>query len=258
MNNHLRATLVQPELAWQDSASNRRTLAAHFRGLFGHTDLIVLPEMFTTGFTMEAERFAEGMDGPTVGWMREEAVALGCAITGSLIIRDGDRCFNRLVWAAPDGTISHYDKRHLFRMAKEQEHFAAGAARLVVEYKGWRICPMICYDLRFPVWSRNRGDYDVLVYVANWPERRRIAWRALLQARAVENMAFALGVNRVGRDGNGVDYAGDSVGYDFAGNPLNDAHGGDSVETVVLDMPSLLGYRESFPAHLDADVFELR
>jgi len=257
MNAHLRVTLVQTELAWQAPATNRRALAAHFRGLLGHTDLIVLPEMFSTGFSMDAEGLAETMDGPTVGWMREEAAATGCVITGSLIVRDGDRCYNRLVWARPDGTLDHYDKRHLFRMASEQRHYAAGSRRLIVELKGWRICPLICYDLRFPVWSRSWGDYDVLLYVANWPQRRAHAWTTLLKARAIENLSYVVGVNRIGRDGNGATYAGDSVVLDFLGQPLSSEGGGDRVETAVLDLESLQRYRDTFPAHLDADRFEL-
>ena len=257
MTSHLRVTLVQTELAWQAPATNRRALAAHLRGLAGHTDLIVLPEMFSTGFSMDAEGLAETMDGPTVGWMREEAAATGCVVTGSLIVRDGDRCHNRLVWARPDGTLDHYDKRHLFRMADEQRHYAAGSRRLVVDLKGWRICPMVCYDLRFPVWSRSRGDYDVLLYVANWPQRRAHAWSTLLRARAIENLAYVVGVNRIGRDGNGATYAGDSVALDFLGQPLTSEGGGDRVETAVLDLESLRKYREAFPAHLDADCHEI-
>jgi len=257
MNTHLRVTLVQTELAWQAPATNRRALAARFRGLAGHTDLVVLPEMFSTGFSMDAEGLAETMDGPTVGWMREEAAATGCVITGSLIVRDGASCCNRLVWARPDGTLDHYDKRHLFRMANEQRHYAPGSRRLIVALKGWRICPMICYDLRFPVWSRNRGDYDVLLYVANWPQRRAHAWSTLLKARAIENLAYAVGVNRIGRDGNGATYAGDSVALDFLGQPLSSEGGGDRVETAVLDLESLQKYREAFPAHLDADRCEI-
>ena len=257
MNPHLRVTLVQAELAWQAPATNRRALAAHFRGLVGHTDLVVLPEMFSTGFSMDAEGLAETMDGPTVDWMREEAAALGCVITGSLIVRDGARCHNRLVWARPDGSTEHYDKRHLFRLAGEQEHFAAGSRRVVTEIKGWRVCPMICYDLRFPVWSRSRGDYDLLLYVANWPQRRALAWSTLLRARAIENLSYVVGVNRIGRDGNGVTYSGDSVALDFLGQPLSSEGGGDRVETVVLDREALVGHRVSFPAHLDADRFSL-
>jgi predicted amidohydrolase len=257
MSTHLRVTVVQTELAWQDPAANRHRLAAHFRGLLGHTDLIVLPEMFSTGFSMDAATLAEDMHGPTIGWMREEAAALGCVITGSLIVREAGHCYNRLVWARPDGTLEHYDKRHLFRVAGEQDHYAAGARRLVVDLKGWRICPMICYDLRFPVWSRNRGDYDLLLYVANWPQRRAHAWSTLLKARAIENLCYVAGVNRIGKDGNGATYAGDSVVLDFLGQLLSSEGGGDRVETTVLDLESLRSYRASFPAHLDADRFEL-
>lgn len=257
MTSHLRVTLVQTELAWQAPATNRRALAAHFRGLIGHTDLIVLPEMFSTGFSMDAEGLAETMDGPTVGWLREEAAATGCVITGSLIVRDGEHCYNRLVWARPDGSLEHYDKRHLFRMANEQRHYAPGTRRLIVDLKGWRLCPLICYDLRFPVWSRNWGDYDVLLYVANWPQRRAHAWSTLLKARAIENLSYVVGVNRIGKDGNGATYAGDSVALDFLGQLLSSEGGGDRVETAVLDLDSLQAYRNSFPAHLDADRFEI-
>jgi len=257
MTANLRVTMIQTDLAWQDPAANRHRLAAHCRGLAGHTDLIVLPEMFTTGFSMDAATLAETMDGATVGWMREEAAATGCAITGSLIVREGGQHYNRLVWAAADGSLAHYDKRHLFRMAQEQEHFAGGSARTVVDIKGWRVCPLICYDLRFPVWSRIRGDYDVLLYVANWPSRRRTAWSALLRARAIENVAYVIGVNRVGKDGNGASYAGDSVALDFLGQALGGDRGGEFVETVVLDRESLANFRRDFPVHLDADAFEL-
>jgi predicted amidohydrolase len=257
MNPHLRVTLVQTELAWQDPPANRRSLAAHFGGLVGHTDLIVLPEMFSTGFTMDAESLAEEMDGPTVGWMREEAAALGFVITGSLIVRERGRCHNRLVWVRPDGSVQHYDKRHLFRMAKEEQHYAAGDRRVVFEIKGWRVCPMVCYDLRFPVWSRSRDDYDLLLYVANWPARRAHAWSTLLRARAIENLSYVVGVNRVGSDGNGATYAGDSVAVDFLGQPLTSVGGGDRVETAVLDLETLRAYRRDFPAQLDADRFEL-
>jgi predicted amidohydrolase len=219
---------------------------------------VVLPEMFSTGFSMDAAALAEDMDGPTVDWMREEAAAMGCVVTGSLIIRADGRHYNRLVWARPDGTLAHYDKRHLFRMADEQQHYAAGTRRLNVEIKGWRVCPMICYDLRFPVWSRNRGDYDLLLYVANWPARRAHAWSSLLRARSIENLSYVVGVNRIGRDGNGTSYAGDSVALDFLGQAISSEGGGDRVETAVLDMESLRSYRASFPAHLDADEFELR
>jgi len=258
MTANLRVTMIQADLAWQDPATNRRNLAAHFRGLAGHTDLIVLPEMFTTGFSMAAVSLAETMAGATVAWLREESAAVGCAITGSLIVEENGKHYNRLVWATPDGGFAHYDKRHLFRMAQEDQHYAAGDQRLVVALKGWRVCPLVCYDLRFPVWSRNRGDYDVLLYVANWPARRRTAWSALLRARAIENVCYVVGVNRVGKDGNGTSYNGDSVALDFLGQVLGGERGGDFVETVVLDRESLATFRRDFPVHLDADEFELR
>jgi len=257
MNPHLRVTMIQTDLAWQDPAANRAIIAAHCRGLAGHTDLIVLPEMFSTGFSMAALQLAETMDGPTVGWLREQAVALGCAITGSLIVREGDRHYNRLLWAAPDGRLRHYDKRHLFRMALEHQHYAAGTRRLVIEHRGWRVCPLVCYDLRFPVWSRNRDDYDLLLYVANWPASRRLAWKTLLRARAIENLSYVVGVNRIGRDGNDVAYAGDSVALDYLAEPLAGDRGGDFSETAVLDRDALGAFRSSFPAHLDADAFVL-
>jgi predicted amidohydrolase len=257
MNPHLRVTLVQSDLAWQDPAANRSAFARCFRGLIGHTDLVVLPEMFSTGFTMASAELAEDMEGPTVTWMREEAAVTGCVITGSLIVRDDGRYFNRLVWARPDGTLGCYDKRHLFRMAGEHQHFSGGSQRVVFDLKGWRVCPMVCYDLRFPVWSRSRGDYDLLLYVANWPARRRAAWQALLRARAIENLCYVVGVNRVGKDGNGASYVGDSVAIDHLGDPLTNERSGEFVETAVLDREVLNAWRESFPAHLDADRFTL-
>jgi omega-amidase len=258
MNSHLRVTLVQPDLAWEDPASNRRAIARHFAGLAGHTDLIVLPEMFATGFTMNAAAQAEDMHGPTVDWMREEAVALSCVITGSLVIRDGGRIYNRLLWVRPDGEVAHYDKRHLFRMVEEHEHYCAGSRRLDCELKGWRIRPFICYDLRFPVWSRSRGDCDLQIYVANWPHRRHNAWSTLLRARAIENQCYVVGVNRTGRDGAGATYLGGSAAIDFLGQPISGEGNGDRVETAVLDMESLQAFRAAFPVHLDADEFELR
>ena len=257
MSRQLRVTMIQTDLAWQDPAANRAIFAEHFRGLAGHTDLVVLPEMFSTGFSMAAKRFAEAMDGPTAGWLREEAVAIGCVITGSIIVGEGDRHYNRLLWASPDGLLRYYDKRHLFRMAREHEHYAAGTQLLSIEHKGWRVRPLICYDLRFPVWSRNVDGYDLLLCVANWPARRALAWKTLLRARAIENLSYVVGVNRIGTDGNGVTYVGDSVAIDFLGRSLAGDRGGDFAETVVLDRDALLAFRSSFPAHLDADDFVL-
>jgi predicted amidohydrolase len=257
----LRVTLVQAELAWLDPAANRERFAEKILPLAGTTDLIVLPEMFTTGFMMEPERWAEQANGHTVDWLRALAGKTQATITGSVATRDGDRYYNRLLWVAPNGAVSSYDKRHLFRMAKEHDHYSPGAERLIVELGGWRICPLVCYDLRFPVWSRNRpekGNYDVLIYVANWPERRRHAWQTLLRARAIENLCYCVGVNRVGADGSNISHTGDSVALDFIGQPLSELSERPFVQTVSLNHQALIDFRRKFPAHLDADEFELK
>jgi len=253
----LRVTLVQTELAWQDSAANRRMLDEKLRPLAGTTDLIVLPEMFTTGFTMAPEQAAEDANGPSIDWLRETARTLNAVVTGSIATRDGEYFYNRLTWMRSDGTSDSYDKRHLFRMAREQEHYAAGTKRLIVDLNGWRICPMVCYDLRFPVWSRNRGDYEVLLYVANWPARRRYAWQTLLKARAIENLSYCIGVNRVGTDGGGVGHTGDSMALDFLGMPMLPESEQAYIATVTLSRAAIDEHRARFPAHLDADEFEL-
>lgn len=258
---NLRVTVIQTGLAWQDAAANRARFENLIRPLAGQTDLIVLPEMFTTGFTMAAEAMAEPVDGPSTQWLRDMAARLDATMTGSILTGDGGRYFNRLIWMRPDGTFASYDKRHLFRMAREQEHFAAGRERLIVDIDGWKICPLVCYDLRFPVWSRNRlgtqKGYDVLVYVANWPDRRRHAWQTLLRARAIENLSYCIGVNRVGKDAKGLDYAGDSAVIDFLGQPLVEKSGVDCVATVSLERAALDAFRAKFPAHLDADGFAI-
>nr|WP_298718574.1 amidohydrolase [uncultured Steroidobacter sp.] len=259
--NTLHVTLIQTDLVWHDPEANRRRLQERCGGLAGQTDLIVLPEMFTTGFTMAPESVAEPANGPTVTWMREQAAKLGAVITGSIATRDGDGYYNRLVWMRPDGTHETYDKRHLFRMAHEQDHYSPGTRRLVVELKGFKILPLVCYDLRFPVWSRNKigtdGGYDVLLYVANWPERRRHPWQTLLKARAIENLSYCIGVNRVGKDGTGIDYTGDSAAIDYLGQPMTPASEQEFVTTVTLDKTALDGFRAKFPAYLDADEFQL-
>jgi predicted amidohydrolase len=214
--------------------------------------------MFSTGFSMNAAALAEGMDGPTIRWLRESAAWKRCAITGSVIIREGSRNFNRLIWMRPDGSCDHYDKRHLFRMAGEHEHFTAGSRRLVVDIGGWRVCPLICYDLRFPVWSRNRGDYDCLLYIANWPKPRRSAWKVLLRARAIENQSYVIGVNRIGRDGQGVAFSGDSAVFDPKGVRLSRTRPDEEyVETLSLSYMKLMDYRAKFRIFLDADDFDL-
>lgn len=252
----LNVALVQQPLAWQDAAANRARFTELLAPLAGRTDLVVLPEMFTTGFSMQAAELAETMDGPTVQWLRATAARLGAVVTGSLIV-DDDGHRNRLLWARPDGTLAAYDKRHLFRMAREHEHYAAGATRVVVELQGWRVLPLVCYDLRFPVWSRNRADYDLALYVANWPSARRYAWTTLLRARAIENLCYVIGVNRIGADGAGIEYAGDSVALDPLGQPLAELGAGAAVTQVTLSAEALANHRRRFPAHLDADAFRL-
>jgi predicted amidohydrolase len=255
----LRVSLVQRPLVWQDAAANRASFEELLRPLAGDTDLVVLPETFTTGFSMQVERLAEPAEGTTAEWLRRLAVELDAVITGSVITRDGECYFNRLLWASPDGGLRHYDKRHLFRMGREHEHFSAGRAAWSVPWRGLNICPLVCYDLRFPVWSRRRPglDYDVLLYVANWPAARAEAWRQLLRARAIENQAYVIGVNRVGADGHGAAHAGDSAVIDFLGRTVVD--GGDVPAIYGAELPRapLVAFREKFPAHLDADRFTL-
>lgn len=253
----LRLALLQTELVWHDPAANR----AHFEQLLarvGETDLVILPEMFTTGFSMESAALAEPADGPTAVWLREQARRIGTVVTGSLIVQDEDgRHRNRLLWATPEGELLHYDKRHLFRMAGEHERYAPGEQRLVLTLKGWRIRPLICYDLRFPVWSRAQDDTDLLLYVANWPAPRRGHWNRLLPARAIENLCYVAAVNRIGSDGNGHPYAGDSQVLDFQGEPLVEAGAVAGIFHTTLSATALTAYRERFPAQRDADAFRL-
>jgi omega-amidase len=260
----LRVSVVQGATRWHDAAANREYYGALARPLCGHSDLIVLPETFLSGFTNETLGNAETMEGEGLRWLRDLAREVDAVVTGSLVMREGDRCVNRLVWMRPDGTHALYDKRHLFRMAGEHERYGSGKQRLVVELKGWRICPLVCYDLRFPVWSRNRYersahrfDYDLLIYVANWPSARRHPWRTLLQARAIENLSYCVGVNRVGVDGNDLHYAGDSAVLDYAGVPLIELGAQEQVVTVTLDPAALAAHRERFPAWMDADEFAI-
>ena len=254
----LRVTLVQTTLHWHDPAANRRMFDELLDGLAGQTDLIVLPEMFTTGFTMQPEIAAESANGESIEWLREKAKRLNAVVTGSIATRDGSHHFNRLTWMRPDGTSASYDKRHLFRMGREHDHYSAGTQRLLTELNGWVVCPMVCYDLRFPVWIRNREAYDLLLFVANWPERRRYPWQTLLRARAIENLCYCVGVNRIGADGSGVTHSGDSMALDFLGAPLFAESTNAFVQTVTLRRGELDTHRARFPAHLDADEFELK
>ena len=267
--DNLRLSLVQGATRWHDPAGNRAYYGDLIAPLRGITDLVLLPETFTSGFSNDAIDQAETMDGPTVAWVREQARALDAAVCGSVQLRaegEGGRgVYNRLLFATPGGELRHYDKRHLFRYAREHERYAAGRERLLVEWKGWRICPQVCYDLRFPVFSRNRYDatrpgaldYDLLLYVANWPSPRAYAWKTLLRARAIENLSYVAGLNRVGTDGNGLHYAGDSAVIDFLGHPVSESTDEEVVTTTTLLAGELAAHRERFPAMLDGDRFEL-
>lgn len=256
-NDDLELALVQCELAWQDPAANREHFAVLLEQARG-ADLVILPEMFSTGFSMHSAELAEPEDGPTTTWLREQARRIAAVITGSLIIQAADGSYrNRLLWARPDGTLAHYDKRHLFRMAGEHKHYAAGDEQVLLELKGWRVRPLICYDLRFPVWSRDPQGTDLLLYTANWPGARRQHWNRLLPARAIENLCYVAAVNRIGTDGKGHAYSGDSQVLDFQGEALLAPGEAAGVFRVRLSAAELRAYRERFPAHLDADAFAL-
>ena len=216
---NLKVTIIQPDIIWENPGENLTKYSTTIAAA-GKTDLVILPEMFTTGFSMNSENLYELMDGPTVNWMKYTAKFNKTAIIGSLIIKENGKIYNRAVWVFPDGSVSYYDKRHLFTMGQEHLHYASGKEKLLVEYKGWRICPLICYDLRFPVWSRNTDNIDLLIYVANWPAVRSQVWKTLLLARAIENQVFCMGVNRTGIDGYGIKYSGDSAFIDAKGTAI--------------------------------------
>ena len=257
-SQQLHITIIQANIVWEDKTANLQ----HYEELMGRIDgprhVVTLPEMFSTGFSMAPERLAEPMDGPTVRWMAAMAVKHRCILTGSLIIEADGVYHNRMLWVQPDGQIGHYDKRHLFGYAGEAEHYKAGDSRLIVQVNGWRLNLMVCYDLRFPVWARNaNNDYDVLLYVANWPEPRDVAWRTLLQARAIENQCYTIGVNRVGQDAKGHNYLGNSSAFGPLGEQLWQQQDTEAVHTVTLDMDTLQKVRTSLPFLKDADKFLL-
>lgn len=264
--NDLRITLVQGATRWHDPAGNRDHYSQLISGLRGNTDLVLLPETFTSGFSNDAIAQAETMDGPTVDWVREQSRVLDAAVCGSVQLRDGDAVYNRLLFATPDGELLTYDKRHLFRYANEHKRYAAGRDRLTLDWRDWRICTQVCYDLRFPVFSRNRYDverpgqldYDLLLYVANWPAARAYPWKTLLRARAIENLCYVAGLNRVGVDGNNIAYSGDSAVIDFLGHPVSECADQEIVVTTTLQAAELAAHRERFPAMLDGDSFALR
>ncbi len=254
---NLTLSLIQTATHWHDPLANQQLFQDWLAQVPAESTLVVLPEMFSTGFTMSSEEVAEDMSGPTVSWLTEQARSHNKTLCGSVVIRDTGRFYNRFLWVTPQGVASTYDKRHRFRMAGEHEHYAAGEHRVVIEHQGWRICPMVCYDLRFPVFFRNRDDYDLLLCVANWPAARQPAWDVLVRARAIENLSYMAAVNIVGTDGNGVTYSGGSVLLDPQGCSLAEAGDQSGVFSATLNIDQLKTYRQTFPAWQDADEFSL-
>ena len=270
--NTLTITLIQSKLHWEDKRANLDMLSAKIDSIKEKTEVVVLPEMFSTGFSMNTEFLAESMNGETIQWMKKTAAAKNIILTGSIIVEDtpenskeGKKYFNRLIWMLPNGEYGYYDKRHLFAYGSEDLHYSPGNKRLIASVKGWKINLLVCYDLRFPVWSRQsalpgngeRPEYDLLVYVANWPQRRNHAWKTLLQARAIENQSYVVGVNRVGEDGTGIFYSGDSMIIDPLGNILYDKENEEDIFTYTLQKEKLNEIREKFPFWKDADLFNI-
>jgi len=263
MNDTLTLSLVQTQLHWEDVAANLAMLEQKIKGI-QHTEVVVLPEMFSTGFSMEPERLAETMDGAAVNWMKRVATENKIVLTGSLMIEEHRQYYNRLIWMLPNGQFGYYDKRHRFAYAGEDKHYTAGNKRFMASVKGWKINLQVCYDLRFPVWARQQFDrseetheYDVLVYVANWPERRNHAWKTLLTARAIENQCYVVGVNRVGNDGKDIYHSGDSMVLNALGETLYHKAHDEEVHTITIDKPSLNEIRSKIPFLKDGDSFHL-
>jgi omega-amidase len=270
--NTLTITLIQSNLHWEDKKANLDMLSAKIDSIKEKTEVVVLPEMFSTGFSMNTECLAEAMNGETLQWMKKTAAAKNIILTGSIIIEDtpenskeGKKYFNRLIWMLPNGEYGYYDKRHLFAYGSEDLHYCPGNKRLIASVKGWKINLLVCYDLRFPVWSRQSSgpgkdkwpEYDLLVYVANWPQRRNHAWKTLLQARAIENQSYVVGVNRVGEDGAGIFYNGDSTIIDPLGSILYEKENEEDIFTYTLQKEKLSEVREKFPFWKDADLFNI-
>jgi len=253
----LRISLCQTDCFWQDASANRNHLEKKIEALNSSTtDLIILPEMFSTGFSMESEKLAESMTGPSIGWMQNLSNQLDLALTGSLIIEEIGHFYNRLVWLEPGmSSPKIYDKKHLFSLANEHKHYHPGTQKLILEYKSWKIALFICYDLRFPVWSRNVEGVDLMIYVANWPNKRSFAWKSLLPARAIENQCYVAGVNRIGMDANQILYSGDSAVYDFEGRQIMDLGSQDAIQTIELNQNELRVYQRAYPFLKDADRF---
>lgn len=257
MLKRMKIALIQTHLSWENSKENRIHFEAKINAIADNVDLIILPEMFTTGFTMHPTDVAETITGETVVWLQHLAKTKNCAIVGSLVIEENNQFYNRLLFVFPDGKIESYDKKHLFTLAGEDQVYQQGNKKLIVDYKGFKICPLICYDLRFPVFSRNTEDYDLLIYVANWPKTRINAWDILIKARAIENMSYAIGVNRIGFDGNNHEYNGHSQAIDFLGNEILNAHENEGVFIVNLDKEKLFETRKKLGFLNDRDGFKL-
>lgn len=255
--SNLKVTIAQYPIFWEDIDRNIEHFSREFDSFKEKTDLIVFPEMFTTGFTMNVEYYSEDMKGKAVQFIKHYSKKLNAAICGSTIIKDGKNFYNRLILALPDGKVLHYDKRHLFRMAKEHSVYSNGNKQLIVKIKNWRIAFFICYDLRFPVWNRNRGNYDVAVYSANWPVERIHYWKSLLTARAIENQCYVIGANRTGTDRNGFKYTGESCVINPLGKFMMNAKKKSGLHNTDLDMELLIKFKEKFPAYKDADKFKI-
>jgi len=247
-------TLIQTAPVWEDINDNLSLFNEKIHDINEKTDLIILPEMFTTGFSMNAANLAQDINGSSIKWLQVNSTLINTDIVGSIIFKSNNMYFNRLLWAKPDGRLFTYDKKHLFRFAGEEKTYSAGAENITVELKGWKIRPFICYDLRFPVWTRNiKNQYDIAVFIANWPEKRSMHWKSLLQARAIENQSYVIGVNRVGVDGNGLFYSGDSSVIDPCGKVIFQKHDEECTYTTVLSFNPLEDYRKTFPAWMDSD-----
>lgn len=262
----LTVTTVQTNLYWEDKIKNLEMLEEKINNIAEKTEIVILPEMFTTGFSMQPERFAETMNDETIAWMKRISATKKVILTGSVMIEENGGYYNRLVWMLPNGQMGIYDKKHLFAFAGEHEHYTGGNKRLIASVKGWRINPMICYDLRFPVWSRqslpkskenDESEYDILLYIANWPERRSHMWKTLLQARAIENQSFCIGVNRVGNDGNGIYHSGDTMIVNATGEVMYHKANEEEVTTITLYKADLENIRGRMPFLKDADPFVL-
>ncbi len=253
----LKVTTIQSNLVWENRTANLQNFEAHISTINESTDLVLLPEMFTTGFSMNPQPIAEKMDGPTIQWMSDQSSKINAVISGSVIIEENEKFYNRLIWMRPDGTYESYNKRHLFTLAGEHKQYTKGTSKKIIDLHGWKICPMICYDLRFPVWARNTEGYDLLFYVANWPEKRINAWSSLLVGRAVENQCYTIGVNRVGTDGTGLVYNGMTSVISFDGELKASIPDEQKVQTHTFNYEALHTFREKLAFLDDRDHFSL-